>query len=133
MARTEASAVINRPIDEVFAYLIDVRNWSQWAGFPEAEQTSEGSVGVGATFRGVSQFLGRRAEWTSEVTNHLGGMSIEQSLTFEPVEGGTRLTMVGEAEAGGFFKLAEPVVNRMMQRQLEGNIANLKDILEAQA
>jgi hypothetical protein len=41
--------------------------------------------------------------------------------------------MVGEAEAGGFFKLAEPVVNRMMQRQLEGNIANLKDILEAQA
>ena len=60
-------------------------------------------------------------------------MSIEQSLTFEPVEGGTRLTMVGEAETGGFFKLAEPVVNRMMQRQLEGNIANLKDILEAQA
>jgi hypothetical protein len=43
------------------------------------------------------------------------------------------LTMVGEAETGGFFKLAEPVVNRMMQRQLEGNIANLKDILEAQA
>jgi uncharacterized protein YndB with AHSA1/START domain len=144
MARTEASVVINRTIDEVFAYLTDVRNWSQWAGFPEAEQTSEGSVGVGATFRGVSQFLGRRAEWTSEVTKYepnkrmeqkitWGGMSIEQSLTFEPVEGGTRLTMVGEAETGGFFKLAEPVVNRMMQRQLEGNIANLKDILEAQA
>jgi len=35
------------------------------------------------------------------------------------------------ARTGGIFKLAEPVVNRMMQRQLESNLANLKDILEA--
>jgi hypothetical protein len=60
-------------------------------------------------------------------------MSIEQSLTFEPVEGGTSFTMIGEGETGGFFKLAEPILNRMWQRQLEGMLANLKDILEAQA
>jgi uncharacterized protein YndB with AHSA1/START domain len=69
MARMEASVVINRPIDEVFAYLTDVGSWSQWnSGILEAEQTSEGSVGVCTTFQGVSQFLGQRGEWTSEVT-----------------------------------------------------------------
>jgi uncharacterized protein YndB with AHSA1/START domain len=120
MARMEASVVINRPIDEVFAYMTDVGSWSQWnSGILEAEQTSEGSVGVGTTFQGVSQFLGQRGEWTSEFTE------------FEPVEGGTRFTMIGEGETGGFFKLAEPILNRMWQRQLESMLANLKDILEA--
>ena len=145
MARMEASVVINRPIDEVFAYMTDVGSWSQWnSGILEAEQTSEGPVGVGTTFQGVSQFLGQRGEWTSEVTEYepnkkikqkvnQGPMSIEQSLTFEPVEGGTRFTMIGEGETGGFFKLAEPILNRMWQRQLEGMLANLKDILESQA
>jgi uncharacterized protein YndB with AHSA1/START domain len=142
MARMEASVVINRPIDEVFAYVMDAGNWTEWAGLPEAERTSEGPVGVGTTLRGVSQFLGRRGEWTSEVTEYepnrkmeqkiiWGPMSIQQSVTCEPVEGGTRFTMVSKGETGGIFKLAEPVVNRMMQRQLESNLANLKDILEA--
>lgn len=140
----EASVVINRLVEEVFAYLSDVRNWSQWnPSFLEGEQTSEGPVGVGTTARGVSQFLGRRMEWTGEVTEYepnrkveekitSGPMSMELSLTFEPVEGGTRLTFVGEGEIGGLFRMADPIVKRMMQRQLEGNLTNLKDILEAQ-
>jgi uncharacterized protein YndB with AHSA1/START domain len=143
MARMEASAVINRPVDKVFAYMADVRNWPQWySGMLEGEQTSKGPVGVGTTSQGVSQFLGRRMDWTAEVTKYepnrkfelkitSGPMSIEQSLTFEPVEGGTRFTLVGEGETGGFFRLAEPVVNRMQRRQMEGDLANLKDILEA--
>jgi uncharacterized membrane protein len=145
MARIETSVVINRPIDEVFAYINDVRNWPQWnSTLPEAEQTSEGPVAVGSTFRGVSQFLGQRMEWTSEVTEYepnrklkqkitSGPMWMEQSLTFEPVEGGTRFTMLGEGEFGGLFKLAQPVVNRRMKKESEANLAKLKDILEAGA
>jgi uncharacterized membrane protein len=144
MTRVEASVVINRPIDEVFAYVIDVRNWPEWTGFPEVKQTSEGPVGVGTTFWGVSEFMGRRAEWTSKVTNYelnsrveqkiaWGSMSIEQSLTFEPVEGGTKYTQAGETEIGGFFKVAEPIAKRTMQKQLEASLVKLKDVLEAQA
>ena len=33
MARMEASVVINRPVEEVFAYLMDVNNWPEWTGF----------------------------------------------------------------------------------------------------
>lgn len=145
MARIETSVVINRPIDEVFAYLNDVRNWPQWnSTLPELEQTSEGPAGVGTTYRGVSQFLGQRMQWTSEITEYepnrkvkqkiiSGPMSIEQSLTFEPVEGGTRFTIAGEGEFGGVFKLAQPVVNRRMKKESEANLAKLKDILEAGA
>jgi len=87
-------------------------------------------------------------EWPSEITEYepnrkikykitSGPMTGEPSLTFDPVEGGTRLTLVGEGETGGFFKrlfgLADSIVVRMMQRGTETDFANLKDILEAEA
>jgi uncharacterized protein YndB with AHSA1/START domain len=145
MARVEASVVVNRPVEEVFAFAINPENDTQWeSGILEVEQTSEGSIGVGTTLRGVGHLLGQRIEFTSEVTEYqpdrrvdyaiaAGPMHLEESYTFEPVEGGTRVTLLLEGEPGGFFKLAEPIVVRMYQRQMEGNLANLKDILEARA
>jgi uncharacterized protein YndB with AHSA1/START domain len=145
MAKMEATVVINRPVEDVFAYIAVVGNWPQWnTSMMEAEQTSEGPVGLGAKFRGVNQFMGQRMEWTSEITTYelnkklgqkilSGPMSIAQSITLEAVESGTKFTLFGEGETGGVFKLAEPIVNRAMQRQMEGNVANLKDILEAGA
>jgi uncharacterized membrane protein len=145
MAKVEGSVVINRPIEDVFAYLAVVGNWPQWnTGMDEAEPASEGPVGVGAKFRGVNVFMGQRMEWTSEITVFelnkkmgqkiiSGPMSIEQSVTVEAVEGGTKLTLAGVGETGGLFKLAEPVVNRNMKKQMEGNLASLKEILEAGA
>jgi uncharacterized membrane protein len=145
MARAEASVVINRPVDEVFAYVDDIGNASQWQSYVlEVEQTSEGPKGVGTTERGAMQFLGRRIEFAAEITEHepnrrikdkitAGPMLVEHSITLEPVEVGTRLTLVAEGETGGFFRLAEPIVARIFQRDVEANLANLKDILEAQA
>jgi uncharacterized membrane protein len=145
MARVEASVVIDRPLEEVFAFAGNLENHTQWnSGVVEAEQTSEGPIGVGTTFRGVDHFLRQRVEWTSEVTEYqperrvdytiaAGAIHLEESCTFEPVEGGTKLTVLYEGEAGGIIKLAEPIVVRMLQRQTEGNLANLKDVLEARA
>lgn len=145
MARFEGSVEIMRPVEEVFAHITEVSNWTKWAaGMLEAEQTSEGPVGVGTTCRGVTQSMGRKMDWTSEVTKYeqnkkmeqkitSGSMTIEQSFAVEPVEGGTRFTIVSEAEIGGFFKMADAVVNRMWKKQMEDMLAALKDILEAQA
>ena len=38
-----------------------------------------------------------------------------------------------DAQIGGFFRLAEPIIARMMKRQVEADYANLKDLLEARA
>ena len=41
--------------------------------------------------------------------------------------------VVMEGEPGRFFKLAEPLVERAVRRELEGNFATLKDILESRS
>ncbi len=56
---------------------------------------------------------------------------MEAETVFEPVDSGTKVTIVGRAEPVGFFKLAEPIVIRMAKRQIETDYANLKDLLEA--
>lgn len=134
MATIKASVIINRPVDEVFAYVTDVKTWPRWeSGLLQAEQTSEGPTNVGTTFRGMNQALAQRMEWTSEVTDYTPskswgqkivskGWSTEESLTFEPFEGSTKFTLASELEMGGFFKLVAPFVARKMQKQI-GNLA----------
>jgi len=142
MARAEASIWINRPVKEVGDYLDDPANALEWqSGVLESEKMSEGPTAVGTTYRGVTVFLGRRLEWTSEVTEFepyrrmkqkatVGPLSLEETHILEPVEGGTRYTFIREGEAQGFFRLADAIVVRIMQRDMEGDVARLKDILE---
>jgi uncharacterized protein YndB with AHSA1/START domain len=145
MVRVEKIVVIKRPIEEVFAYVANPENAEQWAGpVTESKQTSEGPVGVGTTSTRVTEFLGRKSENTYEVTEYepnrkfaekttSGSLQSTELITFESVDGGTKVTVAGEVEASGFIKMAEPLFARMAKRQLETDISNLKDILEAQA
>lgn len=145
MAKFEISTVIKRPTEEVFAVMSNAENILKWqSGTIEAEKTSDGPIGVGTTWRSVSRFLGRRIESESEFTEYelnrklgfkskSGPIQFESRMTFERVEGGTRINTKFEAEIGGFFKLAEPLVVSMGKRQLEGDLANLKDLMEAHA
>jgi uncharacterized protein YndB with AHSA1/START domain len=143
--RLEASALIDRPVEEVFSYSTDIGNLALWAGpVTEATQTSEGSLGVGTTSTRVTQLLGRRFESDYEVTEYQpnsryaakttsGPVPIVETLSFEGSEAGTKVTIAGELEATGFFKLAEPVLTRITRRQIENDVATLKELLEAQA
>ncbi len=145
MTKLEESVVINRPTEEVFAFVADIENMSQWMSeLVEAKQTSEGPVGVGTTVNAVANVLGRRAEGIQEVAEYepnskfaiksaSGPVASKDKFTFESVTDGTKVTRVTEAEMAGFFRLAEPLVVRMMRRQFETNFAHLKDLLEAQA
>jgi len=145
MVKVETSVVINRPIGEVFAFVTNPENSPQYeSGVHEAKKTSKGPMGVGATWQEVRQFMGRRIESTNEVTAYepnkkfsfkstSGPFPVEGGYIFEQVEGGTKVTVTGQGETGGFFKLADPLVARMVKRDLETANANLKDLLEAQA
>ncbi|MFQ5859852.1 MAG: SRPBCC family protein [Anaerolineae bacterium] len=145
MVKMEHSLVINRPVEEVFAFLTRPENGLQFrSSLVESVQISEGPMSVGTRLREVEQFLGRRIESTIEVTAYepnktygieaaSGPMPFEMKVDFEAVEGGTRLTVTGQAEMAGLFKLAEPVVARMTKRAVESDFANLKDVLEAGA
>jgi uncharacterized protein YndB with AHSA1/START domain len=142
--KSESSIVINRPVEAVWAYVIDFEKGPLWnPAAIEMRLISEGPLRKGTTYVWVGQWLGRRMESTAEVTefepNRKWGYKVISGsfpgtalTTLEPVAGGTRMTIRSEAEMGGFFKLAEPVMARMSRRQLEGMLANLKDLLEVE-
>ena len=142
--REELSVVVDRPIEEVFAFATEPENEPLWQSTSlETEQTSGGPMGgVGTTFRNTSKFLGRRIDSTYEVTENepprrqcvrvtSGPIPGSGCYLFEPAEGGTRFTQRFEAEIGGFFRLAEPLVGRAIRRQMDVDMATLRDLLEA--
>ncbi len=145
MAKLEISIVINRPVEEVFAFLSNPENGPKWSsGGAEVKKTLEGPIGVGATYRSVRTFLGQRIEGENEVTEYepnrsyatkskSGPFPIQGRVTFERVEGGTRVSGTLVGEPSGFFKLAEPLLVSMFKRQFEADLANLKDLMEARA
>lgn len=142
--RLEESAVIERPVPEVFAFAADPKNDPLWASVvAEARQTSEGPLGVGTTFAQVLRLLGRRIEITFEVTEYepnrrlqIGRFSgrLRSAVgrrTFEPAQRGTRVTFAGEGTSGMFLNLLEPLVNAAAKRGATRDLANLKALLEA--
>ena len=143
MIRVEHSVTIDRPPSEVFAYVCDAEKLSEWQSTAlEARWELPGPIAVGSRAVEVRKFLGRRMESTMEVTafeedRELSFRVLDGPVPFhvtqklEAVGGGTRIDVVLEGEPGGFFKLAEPLVARAAKRQLEGDSATMKDILEA--
>ncbi len=80
--------------------------------------------------------------WTAKVTEHepskkWGGaisfprMRIDEHVTFEPAQGGTKVTFVYEMKVRGFLKLLSPIGATRMRRQTKRNLKELKLILEA--
>jgi uncharacterized protein YndB with AHSA1/START domain len=138
--RFEFSVDVNRAPSEVFAYVTDADRLPEWqSGAVEAQW--QGEKAQGARIREVRKFLGRRMETELEVTEYESGrrfglraasgpvpFSVTQML--EPRDGGTRLIVVGEGEPGGFFKLAEPIVARVAEREFKNDFKTMKDILE---
>ena len=145
MAKAEISTTIKRPVEDVFAVMSNVENNPKWSAVAlESKKTSPGPIGVGTTTRFVGKFLGRRIESESEVTefepnrkyswqSKSGPFPIKASTTFEQIEGGTRVNTTADAEPGGFFKLAEPLIVSMAKRQFQSDLDNLRDLMEANA
>ena len=145
MTRFEQSVVINRPSEQVFDFLANPLNDPQWSSASvEMRKTSGGPVGVGATFRQVGRFLGRRLEFALEVTayepNRKFGMKVTAGpikfagiRVLETVPDGTRVTFKGGGQSSGFFRIADPLLARAAERQLTADLAALKAVLEAPA
>lgn len=143
MINVETSVEINQPIEKVFEFVTTPENDSQWLLGLESKKTSEGPEDVGATSESEIRFLGVHIHTTWEVTEYeppnkirvksiSGPVSVTAGHTFDAVaEGVTKVTVQGKADVGGIFQVAEPIVQRMAQRQWEVSYHNLKDVLEA--
>jgi hypothetical protein len=127
----EIVTVVDRHVDQVFAFLVDLGRAPDWnPGLTEARQTSDGPLGVGTTILYTGKFLGRAFESLAECTAYVAGerfttkttsgpIHLEVDSTLQPVDGATRLTAVYRGESRGFFKLAEPVIVRLTKKHFE--------------
>jgi uncharacterized membrane protein len=145
MARTEHTVVVERPPDEVFAFLTDLSSLPEWqSGAVEVRQLEpKPSFGVGTKYVQVLKFLGKQFEATIEVTEYepgqrfsiktlSGPIPFQVEHTLEPSNGGgTNVRVTLEGEPGGLFKIAEPLVMRNAQRQVANDFATLKRLVEA--
>jgi len=145
MATTSVSIVIERPVEEVFAFLTDARNnrlWQARAGLQASRQAPEDLVGVGTRITETRHWLGRQTEGTSEVTEYepnkkytrrhiLGSSPIKAgSWLFEPVAAGTKCTFTALIQAGGVCTLAEPLLAASLKKRLATGLAEAKHLLE---
>lgn len=142
--RVEVEITVNLPANEVFEFISNFENNPRWqSGIQEARFTSEGPLGIGSTYEQSSKFLGRRIQTSFEVIAYepramvkarstSGSFPITFTRSVESLEEGTRVTAVIEGDASGFFRLAEPLLNRMVERQINADYAALKELLESQ-
>ena len=143
MTHIQHTITIDRPVDEVWDYVLDTRNDPVWiTNVVDVGRGADAPVEVGLEIEETYKFLGVRLPMTLKVTEHEpprrsaiefsnGPVPGRGSYQFDAVDGGTRFTMTMDTDAHGFFKLAEPVFARMARRDVAASLGNLKDILEA--
>lgn len=141
MIRIEQSVVVDRPPDEVFAFVSDPTNLPCWQRSCLAAR-ADGPADVGTRITERRRMLGREAETVVEVVE----LEPPRLLTLEVVEGpiqirvrhrleaaagGTRVEISAEGEPGGLLRFGRRLVVRAVEDETRANLAELKRLLES--
>lgn len=141
MTRVEHGVVIKRPVDEVFAFVSDPRKDTEWEAALLSGQTLGGPKSVDSKEAQIRKLLGPQFESTAQITGlepnrridvrgSSGPLPFEGSWSFEAASGRTRVTFTADIRASGVAKVTEPVFVRMLERDAQANLENLKKVLE---
>jgi uncharacterized protein YndB with AHSA1/START domain len=139
MINIEKSIVIDKPVEQVFAYVTDGSNAPKWQGGLEAVEGQASPVG--AQYTEVRKFMGREMRSVLEVTAFephtrwgvkvvKGPVPYEVTVQLEPQDHSTRMTTRIVGEPTGFFKVAEGMVKGQLEKSIEEDNQRLKGILE---
>ena len=142
MATIDHAMTLQTAPAKVFAHMTDPEKMTVWqSSLLETQFAPEGPMQRGTRITEVRKLLGRKMNSTVEVTefepNRLfagrvvsGPVPWEFRYTFEETNGATRMDFHLEGEPGGFFRLAEPLVVKVVKKQMEGDFSTLKEIVE---
>jgi carbon monoxide dehydrogenase subunit G len=144
--RFEGTTVIDRPIEEVFAFLADGENDKKFSSrVVEIAKTTEGPPGVGTMYASTVKDAGMktkrefrltefeaptRIRWTETSKNIV--MAPEGGYDLEPAgEGKTKVTIYNVLEGHGFGKLIEPLALRSARKGADDFARSIKAAVEA--
>jgi len=139
MLKASGSVEISRSVGDVFKYVEDPHRQHEWQ--PGLHQVSVS----GSKMTEVRKTMGRRISHDVELSDkqenkkisHKGAATshdgtYERHMTFEDLGGGkTRVNLELSIDTKGVLGAARPIVERMVQREVNNDLEHLKDILEA--
>ena len=144
MVHIEGEVVINRPVETVFDFVADECNEPRYnPNMLRAEKISDGPIGLGTRFRAETASRGKPVEIILEITVYdrpklltssirMAIMDINGTLTFDTVDGGTRMKWSWDMKPHGIFILMKPMLGIIGKRQEQHNWKCLKHYLETQ-
>lgn len=143
MITHELEVFINRPVEAVFARLMDVTTYTRWQSqLVDYRQTSAGPLAVGSTGVAARMVMGQRNESTWRVTELVpnaaytvksdsGPLAYQIAHTLQPAGSGARLNVAFQAQPTGLLKVAEPLLAGSVKKELEEGFEQLKVLLES--
>jgi len=141
MVKFAADLKVNRPVEEVFAWLTNAENQGKFdKSSLKMEALTPGPWRSGTQFRELRDLGGRKTEVLSEIAElEPNRRFVIRSKTgpewlgvwlFEPDGNGTRLRWTGQMSMKGFGRLLEPLIGRQMRAQIDRQFAQLPSIIE---
>jgi uncharacterized membrane protein len=143
MIETSTSIEIDRPAGDVFAFVSEFPNNPRWQrGQRECRWTSPPPLGVGSTYEQHARFLGRDLVNAFRVieldpgarvrfTSTAGTFPLTITRTVEPLgESRARFTEHVAGDPRGVYRIAEPVLRRLVKRTIKRDFPRLKALLE---
>jgi uncharacterized protein YndB with AHSA1/START domain len=141
MSSFETSILINRPIEEVFAFVTDLDTWSEWqADLVEVKKTTPGPLAAGSTYTMVIMIRGRQQEVKYTVTefeanskitaSSPGTFTLENQTIFIKVDQETRIRQLTKISSDGLYKIFGPLAVWRFKKQAESSYETLKELLE---
>jgi len=141
--RVETSTQIDRPVEDVFAYVDDLSRMSEWIDILAESTASESPTRVGTRVDNRIHLLGRNFQNTLEVVEREPNQrmvlrteapfAVQATFLLEAAAGGTEFSVVLEAQPGAsaFFKLGEPILTGVGRQRFKGHLRRLKRRLES--
>lgn len=143
MAHIAGEVTIDASVDEVFDMVADERNEPRYnPRIVRAEKVSEGPVGRGSRFVAEPKSVGAKGEMTLEILEYdrphrlrnvvrSSYMKVDGTLTFEEVDGGTRLRWDWNMGLVGSMRVLSPVLAVIGPGWERRNWVGLKEYMES--
>ena len=133
--------VIDRPPEIVARYASDPDHVPDWyANIKSVEWQTEPPLRTGSRIAFVAYFLGRRLSYTYEIAElspgrlvmgtSEGPFPMETTYTWEPAEGGTRMTLRNRGMPTGFSRWMAPFMSIAIRHANKKDLRRLKSNLE---
>lgn len=140
MAKIETSVEINRPLEEVWAYMTDLRNAKEWSA-ELVDTVYSGPNQLGASGVDTRRIGRREMKWNWEVTGYdppcrltlTYGPPLHATadFNFEPTgDNGTRVSCKTTLSPHGWMKLIAPLIAAEGRKVDQNQFIKVKEILE---